>query len=258
MKEFFGIGGYKRAAEGALSWQHLVFVSSLMVIMVVLAVILGLRNRHKPEKVKNRVLIAAAVLIDAVEIIKLIAFGINEGSWAFLRTNLPLFLCSIQLIAIPAAAFSTGRLKEATLDFVFIFGLLGAIAGTIGAMQNYNAYPVLGIHNVASGITHSIAGFASLYIAISGMASMKKKNIPIIYAILLFFCAAAFLVNKVVDYNYMFLERSDGTPYEIVYRLVNGSPVLYPIAVVVLFLIYIALFYYVYFLCTRSSRKKQA
>ncbi len=255
MKEFFGIPEYARKPEGAFSWQHIAFVGSLMAVMVVLAIVLGLKNRKKPMNIKNRVLIIAAILIDLVEIIKLTAFGVNEGSWSFLRTNLPLFLCSIQLIALPVAAFSKGRLKEAALDFVFIFGLLGAVAGTVGAIQNYNAYPVLGIHNVASGITHSIAGFSSLYIGISGMASMKKKNIPIVLAILLFFCAAAFIVNKLVDYNYMFLNRDDGTPYTILTALVGGNQALYTIGVIVLFLIYIAVFYLIYYLCTRKKAK---
>ena len=44
MKEFFGFGGYSREAEGFLSWQHLVFVSTLMLIMIALAVFLGLKN----------------------------------------------------------------------------------------------------------------------------------------------------------------------------------------------------------------------
>ena len=35
MKEFLGFGGYSRPAEGYLSWQHLLFVTSLMVIMMV-------------------------------------------------------------------------------------------------------------------------------------------------------------------------------------------------------------------------------
>ena len=39
MKEFFGFGGYQRAAEGFMSWQHLVFVTSLVILMVVLAVL---------------------------------------------------------------------------------------------------------------------------------------------------------------------------------------------------------------------------
>lgn len=254
MKEFFGIGGYSREPEGYFSWQHLVFVSSLMAVMVLLAVVLGRRSRNKPERVKNRVLVIAAILIDSVEIIKLVSFCVRAGSCSTLLYNLPLFLCSIQLVTIPLAAFSKGRVREAALDFVFIFGILGAVAGTYGAGQNYGSYPVLGIDNVASGITHSISGFCSLYIVISGMASMKKRNIGIAFGILVFFCAAAFIVNKLIDYNYMFLVRGDGTPYDIVYNLVSGSPVLYPLFVVLLFIAYISLFYLIFFLIRQKKR----
>ena len=34
MREFFGFGGFQRAAEGYLSWQHLSFVTLLMLLMI--------------------------------------------------------------------------------------------------------------------------------------------------------------------------------------------------------------------------------
>ena len=254
MKEFFGFGGYSRPAEGYLSWQHLLFVSGLMAVMVALAVILGKRNRNRPENVKNRVLVIAAILIDAAELFKIVLLCFrshNPMDWIY---NLPLFLCSIQLITIPLAAFSKGRVKEASLDFVFIFGLLGAVLGTYGAGNNYSVYPVLGFDNVVSGFTHSISGFCALYIAISGMASMKKRNMPITFAIITGFSVLAYIADKLIPYNYMFLIRGDGTPYDIFYSLVNGSPVLYPIVVVALFIVYIIVFYLIYYAVKRGKR----
>ncbi len=254
MREFFGIGGFTREPEGAMSWQHLTFVITLMVLMVVLAVVLGRRYRNATTENKNRVLIAAAFLIDGFELFKIAVNCIEDpSSW---RMMLPLFLCSIQLITIPLAAFSKGRLKEASLDFVVIFGILGALLGTFGAAQNYNAYPVMSFPNVVSGLTHTIAGFASLYILISGMASMKKRNIGITFAILLSFCVAAYVANITLDYNYMFLMQGDGTPYDILYNLVGGHPVFYPLGVVVLFLVYIVGYYAVYYLCTKKKVKE--
>ena len=256
MKEFFGFGGYTRTPEGYMSWQHLVFVSSLMAVMALLAVVLGRRNRNKPMPVKNRVLVVCAILIDALEIFKIVLLcfrGHDAMHWLY---ELPLFLCSIQLITIPLAAFSKGRVKEAALDFVFIFGILGAVLGTYGAGQNYGAYPVLSFDNVVSGLTHSISGFASLYIGISGMTSMKKKNIVITFAIMFFFCVAAYIADRLIPYNYMFLMRGDGTPYDVVYNIVGGSPVLYPIAVVALFILYILAFYGVYYLAKGKRSKK--
>jgi uncharacterized membrane protein YwaF len=255
MKEFFGFGGYQQPAEGYLSWQHLLFVTSLMVVMVILAVLLGRHNRFALPRQINRVLIWTAFLIDGLELAKivLLCFRAHDPmNWLY---NLPLFLCSIQLIAIPLAAFSKGRIKDASLDFVCIFGILGAVLGTYGAGQNYGCYPVLSFDNVVSGITHSIAGFASLYILFSGMASLKKKNIGITFAILLFFCVAAYTANVLLDYNYMFLMAGDGTPYDILFNLLGGNPVLYPLSVVALFVIYI-LGYYGVCRLVRGRKKK--
>ena len=256
MKEFFGIGGFHREPEGFMSWQHLVFVSSLMVLMTVLSLWLGKRNEKKTEKEKNRVLIWAALLIDGFELFKIVlSCAEDPNSW---RTMLPLFLCSIQLITIPLAAFSRGRIKAAALDFVCIFGLLGAVLGTYGAGQNYNAYPVLSFPNVVSGITHTISGFAALYIMMSGMASMEKKDMPISLGILTFFCVAAYTANSLLDYNYMFLVRGDGTPYDIFYNLVGGHKVLYPTVVIGLFFLYILVFYTVYYRVKTKNREKMA
>lgn len=252
IKEFFGIGGYQRIPEGAYSWQHLLFVTGLMAVMVVAAVVLGRKNKNKELSVKNKVLLWTAIFIDGAELFKIIFFCSQDiSAW---KAMLPLFLCSIQLIAIPLAALSKGRVKEAALDFVSIFGLLGAVLGTYGAAQNYNAYPVLGFDNVISGITHTLSGFAALYIMISGMASMKKKNMWITFAILLGFCVAAYVANVLVDYNYMFLMAGDGTPYDILYNLCGGHKVLYPLSVVALFLVYICIFYGVWWLAKKKKK----
>ena len=256
MKEFFGIGGYTRTPEGYMSWQHLTFVTSLMLIMIGLAVFLGLRNKQRDEKTKNNVLIWAALLIDSFEILKIVLACVeNPEAW---KMNLPLFLCSIQLITLPLAAFSRGRIKQAALDFVCIFGILGAVLGTYGAGQNYNAYPVLSFTNVVSGITHSISGFASLYIMICGLGKLKRKNMWITFSILISFCVAAFVANALLDYNYMFLRRGDGTPYDIFYNLVGGNPVLYPAIVIGLFLLYITGFYFVHHLIEKRKRGAKA
>lgn len=246
MKEFFGFGGYQRPAEGYLSWQHLTFVTSLMVLMVAAAVILGRRNRLKGDRVHKVVLAVAAILIDGFELLKIVVMcirGADPLGWLY---ELPLFLCSIQLITIPLAAFSKGRVRQAALDFVCIFGILGAVLGTYGAGQNYGCYPVLSMDNVISGVTHSISGFVSLYILISGIDCMHKRNIPITFAILLSFCVSAYIANILLDYNYMFLMRGDGTPYDILYNLVDGHPVIYPVSVVAMFVVYICGFYAVH------------
>ena len=56
----------------------------------------------------------------------------------------------------------------------------------------------------------------------------------------------------------MFLRSDDGTPYFIVTKLVNGNKLLYPIGVIVLFIIYIAIFYGIYYLITKKNKKSEA
>lgn len=253
MREFFGFGGYQREPEGFLSWQHLIFVSLLMLVMVALAVVLGRKNRSKSLAQQNKALVAAALLIDGFELFKIVLLCFRSGdplNWLY---DLPLFLCSIQLITIPLAAFAKGRVREAAVDFVAIFGILGAVLGTYGAGNNYGSYPVLCFDNVVSGITHCISGFASLYVLITGMAGLKKRNVGITFAILMGFCVAAYIANLLLDYNYMFLMQGDGTPYDILYNLMGGHPVFYPLSVVVLFWIYIVGFYQVHYIATKKK-----
>lgn len=246
LKEFFGYGGYAREAEGFLSWQHLTFVTLLMVCMVTLAVMFGIRNRKKSPQARNRVLMVSAILMDSLELFKIVLLCAMKNDWLEWLHHLPLYLCSIQMITLPLAAFSRGRIKKAAIDFACIFGIIGALLGTYGAGQNYAAYPVLSIDNVVSGLTHGIAGFASLYILFTGTESMEKRNLCISCTIILSFSAIAYVINIYLDSNYMFLMRGDGTPYDILYNLVSGHAIWYPLGVIMLFFLYIALFYGIY------------
>ena len=263
---FFGFVEYNQdEIAGSLSWQHLLFVGVSILLMISLAVWLGRRFKDKTEQQKNKVLVVSAILIVSFEILKIIIACIKADDVirTILCSLLPLFLCSIQLLALPMAAFGKGRLKEASLDFVFIFGLLGAIFGTIGAMQNYNAYPVLAFHNVVSTVTHCVSGFASIYIFVSNMKSMEKRNTWITFTILGAFCVIAYAVNVATGLiyqgnmfkgsNYMFLMYHDGTPYSIFYNMVGGSPVLYPIIVVGVFYLYA---FIIYQICAIKRKKK--
>lgn len=239
-----------------MSWQHLAFVTVLVLTMVICAVILGRKYRVRTEKEKSRVLIISALLLDGFELFKIILISVRSADALHFLYDLPLFLCSIQLITVPLAAFSKGRIREAALDFVTVFGLLGALLGTYFAGNNYSTYPVLSFDNAVSGITHCISGFASLYILISGMNDMKKKNIPITVVILGVFCTMAYVANIFLDCNYMFLSRGDGTPYDIVFVLVNGHSVLYPLAVVMLLVAYIAAYYCIYYAVSNIKKHR--
>lgn len=66
-----------------------------MLIMVALAVFYGCQNRGRPIHTQSRVLIVAALLIDGLELFKIVLFCFRSGdplSWLY---DLPLFLMYI-------------------------------------------------------------------------------------------------------------------------------------------------------------------
>ena len=258
LREFFGFGGYVRPADGAYSLKHIINVAVFVGVSLALAIFLGLRNRKRDSRKKNIPLVVSAILIDTLEIIKIVIACVKGGSLRPILYNLPLFFCSIQLITIPLAAFSKGRLKEAAVDFVFAFGLLGGVFGIVGAAQNYNAYPAFSWDNIVSAATHSISAFASLYIGLSKIFTLKMKNLPICEALLGFFVTAALIINPIIGYNYMFLVSHDGTPYSIFYNMVGGNPILYPMIVILIFVLWIVIYYVIArALSVKKSRKNQ-
>ena len=120
MREFFGLevknGGYLREPEGYFSWQHLLFVTLICLTAILLGVLLGKRSRSRSYREKNRVLITAALLFDALEVFEIVFLCFRSHDPLNWVKNLPLFLCSVQAIALPMAAFCKGRLKLAALD----------------------------------------------------------------------------------------------------------------------------------------------
>jgi hypothetical protein len=83
---------------------------------------------------------------------------------------------------------------------------------------------------------------------------MKAKNLWLTTVILLVFSAVSYGVNLLIDYNYMFLMRHDGTPYSLLWDLVGGNEIGYSIGVVLLFVLYILAFWGIFTLC--AKRKK--
>ena len=71
------------------------------------------------------------------------------------------------------------------------------------------------------------------------------------------FAACACIAHPLLHYNFMFLGRGVGSPYEVLYMLVGGNAVLYPLGVILLFLLYIISFYGVYYGAYTKVKKRE-
>ena len=261
LKEFFN-WTTERPVEGWFSWQHLVYVTLMVLLTVGLGIFFGMKYRAADRAKKLRVLKIAAILMLGLELFKIVICCVRAGSvWEF-RGNLPLFLCSILLFSLPIGAFGRGRAQEAALDFSFAFGMLCCIAGTYLAGNIFGASPVLSFDPMVSTTTHCISGFSTIYIGVSGLKEMKMRNAPISCLILGVFEALALgvdILQRPTPYqsNYMFFTSPDGTPFQICYDLVAGNQVLYTVFVMLLYFVYLILFYAVYLFVYRAARKKR-
>lgn len=248
-KEFFS-WNFTRSPEGLFSWQHLLMVSTVFFIAVFLAVRLSRKTATADRATKMKIVVIAAIVLDGLELIKLVNYCIITNSLRILLNYLPLFLCSIPLIVLPMAAFTKGRLQQASLDFVMMFGLLGAVLGTYLAGNIYSIFPVLHFDPMISLATHMTSGFSALYIGLSGLGTLEKKNRVTGVVILGVFMALAFVIDqigKVAHFqdNYMFLSRADGTPFFILENIFGSGTALYSISVALTMWIYMGAFYLV-------------
>lgn len=257
--QYFGFGPDLYEAEGWFSWQHILFVSIALAVTIFLGIFFGLRNKNKDRKAQLKALKIAAIVMISAELIKIILHEFTTKDPMAFRSVLPLFLCSILLISLPIAAFAKGRVQEAALDFTMIFGYIACLAGTYLA-GNIFASPILSFHVNVSVFTHCISGFAATYITVVGLAKMEKKNIFIVCAILLFFEAMALGVdilqlNEPYESNYMFLMKDSGTPFSIITSISGGVQAVYTTLVALIYFVYLAGFYGVYYLVTYLYHK---
>lgn len=264
IKVFFGWED-PRTPEPFFSWQHLLYVGVHLLIAFSLAVILGIRDRKKPEDDRRRVVKIAAIAMIALEAVKIILMEIRccvlEGDAGHIRSMLPLWLCSTQLIMIPIAAFCKGRVGKAAADFVAIFGLVGCIGGTVLASNYFGQMPVLRFEIVDSVATHSISGFCALYLLITGGAELKLKNTPIAALYLAVFMGLSILanlwnVNSGYEANYMFLRNDGGTPFSFCTLAAGGSQTLYTVFTILLHYLCMAAYMGVVMLIRKLRGKK--
>ncbi|MCQ2556268.1 MAG: YwaF family protein [Clostridia bacterium] len=271
VKEFFRWTN-NRESEPFLGWQHLLTVAIFLGVAIFLAIYFGRKYRHSEKNKKLKVLKVAAILMISLEVIKIVVISIRNKDALSILSMLPLFLCSMHLFSIPLAAFAKGKVQDAALTFLYIFGIVSCLGGTVLASNYFGSSPILSFDLLISVTTHTISGFASLYTIIVNLVEIKKGNILGCAIVLLAFELLAFGANQANAYinetmgkcyesNYMFLSRSAGTPFEICNTIVGGNQVLYTLFIALIYFAWMGLFlggYYIVKAICNSAKKRKA
>lgn len=242
--------------SGLFSWQHLLICAIAWAILLFFAIFFGIKDRKTGKNTlnKNIFLLVVTILMWAGELSKYIVVITTRG-WADMYKMLPFYLCNLQLYTLPLMFVTKGNFKKAMADLTFIFGLIGAVGGTFICTEFIYNY-AFSFYPLSSVFTHTMAGMASLYIGVANLFTLTKDTIKWTAPILFVYSCIAWVVALITKINYMFMLSSDGTPFAILYNLVNGNKVLYPLSVILLQICILLLFYLVVFIIRKCISKK--
>jgi hypothetical protein len=256
-----------RTPAGLFSFSHIFAVTITLVIFLTLAVFLGKRFKSDPKK-QNLVLLISGIAIVVVQLSKNIwLLCETDNFWDCLVGNWPLYFCDVPIYIIPLAALTKGRFKQWCLDFMAICGLLMGFMGNYFAGNLYPSHAIISFSVINALLNHSISAFVGLFIWVSGLNKMEKRDIPFAIGILFTFMSIALIVDYISipiigrERNFMFFFHGDGTPFTLFLDLYKGALIPYQITIYVLQCGYMGLFYLVYywimgFLKKREEHKK--
>lgn len=246
-----------RAPAGLFSWSHLLSVTLILAAFIALGVYLGKRFKGNP-KGQRRVFIIAAIGILALVVMKMaFLLATTDNIPNTLLENLPLFFCDMMVFMVPLAAFTRGRAQDICVDFIAICGFIMGAMGNYFAGNIYSFHPAFSYLSLISVFSHSIAAFASIFVFVSGINKMEKRNIPFVIGILFVYMSIALAVDYATGKNFMFFLGGDGTPFQLFMDMVQGNLIAYQIIIYILQCGYIGLFYAIYYPVVKAIRRKK-
>ena len=247
-----------RTGDALFSWPHLLSVTLTLALFYFLAVFFGKKYKDNP-KAQRIILGIAGIAIVSVQIAK-IAYLCSSSTnvWECIVGNAPLYLCDMAIFIIPLCAILRGRPREWCLDFVAIWGLLMSFFGTYFAGNIYPAHAAISFLALNSLLNHAISGFGALFIFVTGLNKMEKRNIPFTVGILVIFMTTALIVDYVDNHNFMFFFHGDGTPFSFFDQYLSfGLKPIYQLWIYILQCGYMVGFYFAYYGIVKLIRKKK-
>ena len=188
----------------------------------------------------------------------------TDNFWDCLIGNWPLYFCDVPIYIIPLAALTKGRFKQWCIDFMSICGLLMGFMGNYFAGNLYPSHAIISFSVINALLNHSISAFVALFIWVSGLNKMEKRDIPFVIGLLFTFMTIALTVDYISipiigrERNFMFFFHGDGTPFTLFLDLYKGAVIPYQITIYVLQCGYMGLFYVVYYWIMGFLKKREA
>ena len=254
-----------RAPAGLFSFQHLFTVTIALALYLGLAFLLARKTKGDLKK-QNLVLLIAGIAIVVVQLTKNIWLLIGTDDIVdCIVGNWPLYFCDVPIYIIPLAALTKGRFKQWCLDFLAICGLLMGFMGNYFAGNLYPSHAIISFSVFNALTNHCISAFAALYIWLTGMNKMEKRDAPFAVGILFVFMTIALIVDYIhipiqgQPRNFMFFFHGDGTPFTLFDLYLSfGVKQIYQLWIYILQCGYMVGFYAVYYAIMKRKAAKKA
>lgn len=165
-----------------------------------------------------------AILIVADEIYKVVMLVIGHR---YIADYLPLHLCSINIFIIALHAWKPIRTVGVFLYTVCIPGALAALL-----FPSWAALPLGNFMHLHSFSVHILLAMYPIILAVNGEIEIKVKNIPKCLALLVAMAVPIYLINLLLDTNFMFLMHvEEGNPLLIFEKLWGNHLLGYPVII---------------------------
>jgi hypothetical protein len=263
-----------RAIDGLFSRPHLFTVTFVLVHLLLLGFFLGRKYKGNTKAI-DIILKVSAVLMIVMYISEITndffevfyeehidpntKEGVHEMLYKIVNCP-PLYLCDIAIFGIPIIAFTKGRFRSIIADFMAIWGLPMGIIGTYLAGNVFYDVPVISFEGLLAIFIHVIPAAVTVFLYITGIASLKKENALFATMSFLIFMTISLVYDHIfyVPYktNFMFFFTGNGTPFDL-FRPYVSLPV-YQIIVYTLYTAYMVLFYVIFFAIKKKVVARRA
>lgn len=204
-----------------------------LLAFVVLAIALPLIYRKLSPRARNIMRITVAVLIVLDEVFKWVCLILGNR---YRHTYLPLHLCSINIILIALHIFKRYKVVD---NFLYIFCIPAAIMALL--TPSWTTLPPNSFMHLHSFTVHILLALYPLMLTVGGDIKPSVKMAPKCLVLLLCMAVAVFGVNLLCDTNFMFLMRTDGVSFLVLFENLLGNhqwafPVLLPVIMLIMYL----------------------
>ena len=205
------------AAFGEL---HLIWLAVFMAA-VILNILLFRKLTAKGRDLWKKI-VAALIVLD--EIFKMVMLIIGDR---YTAGYLPLHLCSINILIVSVHAWKPTKAVGA---FLYTVCIPGAIAALL--FPSWAALPLGNFMHLHSFTVHILLALYPLVLAANGELEITLRNIPKCLLLLVSMAIPIYLINMVLDTNFMFLMSVDESNPLFIFQQLWGNHLLgYPVII---------------------------